>query len=76
MSGAASGRAELDGSGADGHFIVGAKAPAGIAVSGRYIYWANHGSGTIARARTDGSDVNERFIKGAEYEIVGIAIRS
>jgi virginiamycin B lyase len=55
--------------------IAGAKAPAGIAVSGRYIYWANYGSGTIARARLDGSGVNERFIKaGDQYGIVGAAV--
>jgi hypothetical protein len=67
------GRADLTGSGADGHFIVGAKAPAGVAVNGRYIYWANYGSGTIARARLDGSDVNERFVKGAE-DPIGVAV--
>ena len=68
------GRAELDGSGADGGFVAAGKAPAGIAVDGRYVYWANYGSGTIGRARIDGSDVNERFIDAAEYSIVGIAV--
>jgi sugar lactone lactonase YvrE len=69
------GRADLIGSGADGRFIVGAKAPGGIAVSGRYVYWANYASGTIARARLDGSDVGQRFVKaGDEYSIVGIAV--
>lgn len=67
------GRAELTGASANGHFIVGAKSPAGIALDGRYIYWANDGRGTIARARLDGSDVNELFIKVAE-SIVGVAV--
>lgn len=71
------GRVNLTGSGADGELIGGAKAPAGIAVSGRYVYWTNYATGTIARARLDGSDVNERFIKGGgEYSIVGIAVDS
>ena len=69
------GRAEMTGSGINGRFIVGAKAPAGIATNGRYIYWANYGSGTIARARLDGSGVNERFINGAQGPI-GIAVDS
>src|SRR5438094_7078168 len=68
------GRAELDGSGADGSFVAAGKAPAGVAVDGRYVYWANYGSGTIGRARIDGSDVNKRFIDAAEYSIVGIAV--
>jgi sugar lactone lactonase YvrE len=68
------GRADLTGSHADGRFIAGAKAPAGIALSGRYVYWANYGSGTIARASLDGSDVKERFIEGEVYAIVGIAV--
>jgi hypothetical protein len=57
------GRAELDGSGARGHFIAAARAPAGIAVGGGYLFWANYGSGTIGRARLDGSDVENRFVK-------------
>jgi virginiamycin B lyase len=68
------GRAELTGSAVNGHFIVGGKAPAGIATNGRYIYWANYASGTIARARLDGSDVNERLIEVGEYALVGIAV--
>lgn len=69
------GRAKLSGFGANGHFIVGTKTPAGIAVSGGYIYWASYATGTIARATLDGSGVNERFIKtGGEYSIIGIAV--
>lgn len=69
------GRANLSGVGANGRFIVGTKTPAGIAVSGRYIYWASYATGTIARATLDGSNVNEQFIKtGDEYSIIGIAV--
>jgi hypothetical protein len=67
------GRAHLDSSGAKGHFMIGAKAPAGVALDGGYVYWANYGSGTIARAKLDGSDVNRRFITGVDYPI-GVAV--
>jgi virginiamycin B lyase len=69
------GRADFRGSRVDQRFIVGGKAPAGIAVSGDYIYWANYGSGTIARAGMGGSNVNERFVKaGDEYSVIGVAV--
>ena len=67
------GHARFDGTGANGQFITGAKAPAGVAVSGRYVYWANYGSGTIARANLDGSNVKTRFITGAD-EPIGVAV--
>src|SRR5581483_10696026 len=53
----------------------GARSPAGIAVGGGWIYWANYATGTIARAKLDGSDVNERFVKtGDEYGVIGVAV--
>lgn len=67
------GRAALSGSGADTRFIIGGKAPAGVAVSGHYVYWANYGSGTIARAWLDGSHVDQHFITTSEYSTVGLA---
>lgn len=67
------GRAELDGSGARGHFIAAAKAPAGIAVGGGYVFWANDWSGTIGRARLDGSDVENRFVEHVD-EPTGVAV--
>ena len=56
------GRASLDGTGANQHFITGATAAAMLAVSSGYLYWANEGSGTIGRARLDGTGVNQKFI--------------
>jgi virginiamycin B lyase len=46
-----------------------------VAVNGRYVYWANYGSGTIARANLDGANVEKRFITGAD-EPIGIAVDS
>jgi hypothetical protein len=69
------GRAGLDGSRSNGPLAVGAKAPAGIAVGGGWVYWANYATGTIARAKLDGSDANERLIKtGDEYGVIGVAV--
>jgi hypothetical protein len=67
------GRAELDGSGARGHFIAAARGPAGIAAGDGYLFWANYGSGTIGRARLDGSDIENRFVKDVD-EPTGVAV--
>jgi virginiamycin B lyase len=49
--------------GAGAHvFISGADDPCGLAVSSTHIYWANRGSNAIARARLDGSQVDQAFI--------------
>lgn len=55
------GRANLDGSGVNQHFIATASKPEGIAVDASYIYWATQ-TGTIGRAKLDGSEVNQSFI--------------
>jgi hypothetical protein len=56
------GRADvLDGEGPDPSFIHGASSPCGVAVVGSQLYWANSETGTIARANTDGTGVNETF---------------
>ena len=69
------GRAGLDGSRSNGALAVGARSPAGIAVGGGWVYWANYATGTIARVKLDGSDVDERFIKtGNEYGVIGVAV--
>ena len=33
---------------------------------GGYLYWTNNATGTIGRARLDGTDVNQKFIKTAQ----------
>ncbi|HEY8001929.1 MAG TPA: hypothetical protein VID76_08325 [Solirubrobacterales bacterium] len=58
------GRANLDGSGKDRHFIHGAVGPVAIAVDDRHVYWINADGGTIGRARLDGSKVDQDFIDG------------
>ena len=40
--------------------------PVGITAAGEYLYWANNGTGTIGRARLNGTDVNQKFIKTAQ----------
>ena len=65
------GRASLNGGGINQSFITGADSPAGIAVSGPFIYWSNFGGPhgtrgtTIGRANLNGTAVNQHFIKGA-----------
>ena len=56
------GRANLDGSGVNRNFISGAADPWGVAVNGRYVYWANRGTNAIGRANLDGSAVDQSFI--------------
>lgn len=56
------GRAALGGARADGRFIVGARAPAGVAVSGGYIYWSSYAEHAIGRADLDGTGVTQRCI--------------
>ena len=44
-----------------------------MAVDAHYVYWANLGTNTIARANLDGTGVNENFITGANAP-VGVAV--
>ena len=75
QTGTTIGRANLDGTGANQSFIGGAHSPAGIAVNGPYIYWANFGGThgvagtTIGRARLNGTGVNQSFVKGAKTPV-------
>jgi hypothetical protein len=52
------GRANLDGTGVNANFIVGALGP--VAVDSTHIYWTN--GPDIARANLDGTGINEHFI--------------
>ena len=47
--------------------------PAGVAVDGQHLYWANFYNGTIARSNLDGSGVNQNFITGEVYPY-GVAV--
>ena len=69
------GRAGPDGSEVDERYMTRARSPAGIAIGGPYVYWANYATGLIGRARIDGSDVDESFIKtGKAYSVIGLAV--
>lgn len=69
------GRVNPDGRSAKDSFVPGARSPGGVATHGQYVYWANYASGTIGRAETDGSKVDQRFVTtGDEYSIVGLAV--
>jgi len=54
----------LDGSGANQDFVIGALGAQGVAVDSAHVYWTNSGPNAdrIGRANLDGTGVNERFI--------------
>lgn len=59
------GRANLDGGGQISKFASVNGTPCGVATDGRYIYWADQLSGTIGRARIDGTgQATDSFITG------------
>jgi hypothetical protein len=66
------GRANLDGSNANPHFITGANQPFAVAVDAAHIYWANGSS--IGRANIDGSGVNQNFITGVSRGGYGLGL--
>ncbi len=45
-----------------------------MAVDAAYIYWTN-GNGTIGRANLDGTDINQKFITGANFAC-GLVVNS
>jgi nitrous oxide reductase len=57
-------------------FITGADFPeTGLAIDSRYLYWTNNGNGTIGRARLDGTDVRQKFIKVPDGDnLRGVAV--
>lgn len=64
---AAIGRARLDGSHLDPHFITNIDSPVDIAVDRDHIYWITGGG--LGRADIDGTHVDEAFIKGNGYDV-------
>jgi hypothetical protein len=71
------GRASLsNGGGVDPSFIGDASTPCGIAAFGSQLYWTNNGTGTIARANTDGTGVNQAFIAIGPSQPCGVAVDS
>ncbi len=67
------GRADLDGSNADNHFVDGLGFPSGLAVTGSHIYWADRTGDVVGRANLDGDAVERDFIKQADYPC-GVAV--
>lgn len=72
-TGASIGRANLDGSAVQLDFIPDAARPCGVEVHGEYIYWAN-ANNSIGRAKLDGSERDNNFIKVPHSDICGIAV--
>jgi virginiamycin B lyase len=68
------GRANLDGSGLNQHFISGADDPCGIAVDGSHVYWVNRDLNAIGRANLDGSGVDQTFVTTGLVEPCGVAV--
>jgi Low-density lipoprotein receptor repeat class B len=75
-------RANADGRHVVHDFIKHVQFACGLAIEGRYIYWANlynaHGTGpgtTIGRARLNGTGVDNSFIRGADWPC-GVAANS
>ncbi len=71
------GRADLDGSHVDQHFLSGLLGPCSVAVAGAYFYWTNDRDvppTEIGRAMLDGSGVNNYFINTADTAGCGVAI--
>jgi hypothetical protein len=62
------------GDGADASFIGDASGPCGVALFSSQLYWANFATGTIARANTDGTGVNQGFFNTGTNQICGPAI--
>jgi virginiamycin B lyase len=75
-AGTSIGRANLNGTHPNQHFITGAAdQPQGVALNGSHIYWANWASGTIGRANLNGTGAQENFITGLNGPC-GVAVSS
>jgi virginiamycin B lyase len=71
------GRANINGTHVQPHFITGLKDPNGLATSQTSLYWASTDPGTtsnsIGRANINGTHVRRNFITGASYPF-GVAV--
>ena len=72
-------RANVDGSGVDERFIdLGGRflpeIALGIDTYGGLVYWASPAYGVIGRARSDGTDVQTRFLGGVGLGTTGVAV--
>jgi virginiamycin B lyase len=68
------GRADIKGKSPDASLIGEASAPWGIVVDASHLFWANSGTGTIGRANTDATGVNQSFVVTGGGEIHGVAV--
>ena len=72
------GRANLDGTNANGSFMTGTfTLTQGIAVDAKHIYWTSWlgpGQGSIGRANLDGTNANGSFITDTGHQTQGIAV--
>ena len=67
------GRANLDGSGVDNHFITGVTQPTGVAVTSQYIFWSSLND-AVGRADLDGSNKKTGLISSTTP--CGVAVDS
>ncbi len=75
VNGTQIGRANVSNGQAVNPSLIGdATGPCGIAVFGTQLFWANGGNGTIGRANTDGTAVDEEAIHTGGGQICGVAV--
>lgn len=70
------GRADINGTHVDSHFITGLQSPNGLALSSRNLYWASTNpsySSSIGRASLNGTHVDQNFIPGLSYPFAVVA---
>jgi streptogramin lyase len=72
------GRADVaTGKSVDPNFIAGASTPCGVALdNSSHLYWANVETGTIGRANSDGTAVNQSFVATGANQPCGVAVDS
>lgn len=63
------GRANLDGTGANGNFITGIGSVSQVTTDGRYLYWIDAYNRRIGRANINGTGVNASFISGPSLNL-------